>query len=190
MDELSKAAQRANLPTDDFSRLAFAGDLADVSVETLTKSMGKLAKAQGDAQKPVPRPRSRPSNGSASRSRTPMARCADLRRLHRLRRRLSEVQGPGDCRARDADLRAQLPGADPLLKDGAAGIRDAADESDRLHATITDKAGKAAEEFNDNPTRLKTAAQGVANVVAEDLLPDLVDLSPISSSTARRKATG
>ena len=41
MDELSKAAQRASLPTEQFTQLAYAGDLADVSMEELTKSLGK-----------------------------------------------------------------------------------------------------------------------------------------------------
>ena len=178
MDELSKAAQRANLPTDDFSRLAFAGDLADVSVETLTKSMGKLAKAQGDAQ-----------SGSKAQIEAFERLGISFKNADGTLRRTFDVftdfadafqkyKGSPEIVA----LGMQIFGRSfqeliPLLKDGAAGIRDAADESDRLHATITDKAGKAAEEFNDNLTRLKTAAQGVANVVAEDLLPDLVDLT-------------
>src|SRR5690606_29181041 len=51
MDELSKAAQRANMPTEEFSKLAYAGELADVAMQDLQSSMGRLAKAQGDAQR-------------------------------------------------------------------------------------------------------------------------------------------
>jgi len=178
MDEMSKAAQRANLPTEDFSRLAYAGDLADVSVQSLEKSFGKLAKAQSDAQggsKAQAEAFERlgiafeNADGSLRRSYDVFLDFADA---------FQKYKGSPEIVA----LGMQIFGRSfqdmiPLLKDGAQGIRNAADESDRFHATISDKAGKAAEEFNDNLTRLKTAAKGVANVVAEDLLPDLVSLS-------------
>ena len=49
MDELSKAAQRSNTTTEQFSKLAYGAGLADVSIQDLQGSLGKLAKAQGDA---------------------------------------------------------------------------------------------------------------------------------------------
>ena len=42
---------------------------------------------------------------------------------------------------------------------------------------ISTEAGKAAEEFNDNLTRLGAAVDGAANKVAAELLPDMVELS-------------
>ena len=40
MDDLSKAATRVGLPTEDFSKLNFAASLADVSLDTLVSTMG------------------------------------------------------------------------------------------------------------------------------------------------------
>lgn len=178
MDELSKAAQRANLPTEDFSRLAYAGDLADVSIETLTKSMGKLAKAQGDAQ-----------GGSKAQAeafeRLGIAyKNADgtLRRTFDVFTDFADAFQKYKGSPEVVALGMQIFGRSfqdliPLLKDGSAGIREAADEADKLGVTLDTQTGKAAEEFNDNLTRLETAAKGVANRVAQDLLPDLLQLS-------------
>lgn len=79
MDELSKAAQRAQMPTEDFTRLAHAASLADVSVQDLQTSMGRLAKAQGDAEKSRQR---RPASLRrwASPRRMPRAICAPRRK--------------------------------------------------------------------------------------------------------------
>ena len=178
MDELSKAAQRANLPTEDFSRLAYAGDLADVSVETLTKSMGKLAKAQGDAQ-----------SGSKAQIEAFERLGITFKNADGTLRRTFDVftdfadafqkyKGSPEIVA----LGMQIFGRSfqdliPLLKDGSAGIREAAAEADKLGVTLSTEAGQAAEEFNDNITRLETAAKGLAQQVATDLLPDLLDLS-------------
>src|SRR5690606_17137999 len=52
-DELSKAAQRVGASSEAFSRLAYAGDLADVAISDLQSSMGRLIKAMGDAQSPT-----------------------------------------------------------------------------------------------------------------------------------------
>src|SRR5690606_20321984 len=65
----------------------------------------------------------------------------------------------------------------PLIKDGSAGLREAAAESDALGYTLSTKAGEQAEEFNDNLTRLKSAMGGLSQQVASDLLPDMVALT-------------
>src|SRR5690606_41733495 len=41
MDELSKAAQRASMPTEEFSKLAYASSLADVSIQDLQSKIGR-----------------------------------------------------------------------------------------------------------------------------------------------------
>ena len=49
MDEMSKAAQKVGQSTEEFSKLVYAGSLADVQMDTLVSSMGKLTKAQAAA---------------------------------------------------------------------------------------------------------------------------------------------
>ena len=178
MDDLSKAAQRVQMPTDEFSRLVYAGELADVAMQDIVSSMGRLTRAQAaavqgnraqiDAFKALGI-EYKNADGSL-RSTTEVFRdFAD---------RFQQFKGSPEITA----LGMQLFGRSfqtliPLLKDGSAGLAAAADESDRLGRTVSDQAGLAAEEFNDNLTRLKSVIQGVANSVADDLLPDLVSLS-------------
>lgn len=178
MDELSKAAQRAQMPTEQFTQLAYAGSLADVAVEDLTKSMGKLAKAQGDAARGLTEQVAgfkalgiefKNADGSLRPTYDVFLDFADAFQKHR---------GSPEIMA----LGMQVFGRSfqnliPLLKDGRAGLESAAEEADRLGVTLSTQAGRQAEEFNDNITRLQSAARGLAQAVAAELLPDLVKLS-------------
>jgi hypothetical protein len=65
----------------------------------------------------------------------------------------------------------------PLLNGGAKGLKDMADESDRLGNTISTKTAKAAEQFNDNITRMNTAVGGVARTISGPLIEALADLT-------------
>lgn len=178
MDELSKAAQRVQMPTDEFSRLVYAGELADVAMNDIVSSMGRLTRAQAAAAQ------GNRAQVDAFKALGIEYKNADgsLRSTTEVFRdfadRFQKFKGSPEITA----LGMQLFGRSfqtliPLLKDGSAGLAAAADESDRLGRTVSDQAGRAAEEFNDNLTRLKSIVQGVANSVAADLLPDLVSLS-------------
>ena len=179
MDDLSKAAQRANMPTEDFSRLAYAGSLADVAMEDLTKTMGKLVKSQGDAARGLTTQVQAfkdlgidavdPLTGKLRNTTEVFLEFADVFQKNR---NSPEIMTLG-MEVFGRSFQKLIP----LLKDGRDGLQAMADESDRLGYTISTQAGEQAEEFNDNLTRLKTGVMGLANAVAADLLPDLVDLS-------------
>lgn len=178
MDELSKAAQRASLPTEQFTQLAYAGSLADVSMEDLTKSLGKLAKAQGDAAAGLKTQNDafnqlgiafKNADGSLRSTRDVFLDFADAFQKYR---GSPEVVAAG----------MQIFGRSfqtliPLLKDGREGLQAAADEADRLGVTLSTKAGQEAEAFNDNLTRLKSATNGLFQSIAAELLPELVKLT-------------
>lgn len=185
MDDMSKAAQRANMPTEDFSRLAYAGSLADVSMEDLTGSLGKLAKAQGDAMR---------------------ATSVQARVFEGLGIAVKNVDGSmrstSDVFKDFADVFQQMKGSPeimaagmnifgrsfqkliPLMKDGADGLEAAGVEADKLGQTLSTEAGRQAEAFNDDLTRLQAAASGLALAVAQELMPDLLKLSSQFVSTA------
>jgi hypothetical protein len=61
----------------------------------------------------------------------------------------------------------------PMLNEGRAGLKQLTDEADRFGATISTKAARAAEDFNDNMMRLKTAAMGAAKNFTAGLMPAL-----------------
>ena len=178
MDELSKAALRANMPTEEFSQLAYAGDLADVSVQDLTSSMGRLAKAQSDALK-----------DSSAQGRIFDALGISVKNADEQLRSTSDVFADFADRFQEMKGSPEIVAAGmnifgrsfqnliPLMANGSQGLKDAADEADRLGITLSTKAGIEAEAFNDNLTRLQSAVTGLWRAVAADLLPDLVELT-------------
>jgi hypothetical protein len=65
----------------------------------------------------------------------------------------------------------------PLLNSGRTGLAQMAGEAENLGVVISGDAAKAAEQFNDNLTRLQTAAEGLAQQIIAPLLPSLIDLT-------------
>lgn len=63
----------------------------------------------------------------------------------------------------------------PLLNGGAAGIKSAADEAARLGVVYDEKLAKMGADFNDNLTKLKTAAEGAGVAFSSNLIPSLTD---------------
>lgn len=66
-------------------------------------------------------------------------------------------------------------GADliPFLNMGAKGIQELRQEADELGLTLDERTGKAAEQFNDNLSRLQGLVTGAANRAARELAPTL-----------------
>jgi hypothetical protein len=178
LDELSKSAQKIGTTTEELSKLAYAGDLADVSLETLTSTLGKLTKAQAEAL----------DEGSKTAQIFDALGIAVKDAEGNLR---SSTDVLGDFAQKFQDLGGspeaiaagfQIFGRSfqeliPLLKDGRQGIQEAGDELERFGGVISTQAGQAAEEFNDNLTRLKTQFQAILAQLAQQLLPTLVELS-------------
>lgn len=178
MDELSKAAQRSNTTTEQFSKLAYGAGLADVSIQDLQGSLGKLAKAQGDAldagseQAKVFRALGievKNADGSLRDTTEVLEDFAD---------RFQALKGsPEAVAAGMAIFGRSFQNLIPLIKDGSQGLRDAGAEAARFGQVVSTEAGQQAEQFNDNLTRMALYVRGVGNAVAQDLLPDLIDLS-------------
>jgi hypothetical protein len=178
MDELSKAAQRSNTTTEQFSNLAYGAGLADVSIQDLQGSLGKLAKAQGDAldagskQAEVFRALGievKNADGSLRDTTAVLEDFAD---------RFQALKGsPEAVAAGMAIFGRSFQNLIPLIKDGSQGLRDAGIEAAKYGQVISTEAGQQAEQFNDNLTRMALYVRGVGNAVAEDLLPDLIELS-------------
>lgn len=178
LDELSKSAQKVGITTEELSKLAYAGELADVSLETLTSSLGKLTKAQAAAL-----------DTSSKTAEVFDALGIAVKNADGSLRSSSEVLGDFAQRFQELGGSPEAVAAGfqifgrsfqeliPLLKDGRQGIQDAGDELQRFGGVISTEAGQAAEEFNDNLTRLKTQFSAIFAQIAQQLLPTLVKLS-------------
>lgn len=177
-DEMSKAAQKFGVPIETLSRLKYAADLSDVSLETLGKGLGQLSKKMVDA-----------TDGNKSAVATFAALGVSVTDASgKLRPTEAVMTDLADRLAKMPDGAAKTAaamelfgksGAEmiPLLNGGGAALREMADEADRFGLTISERTGKAAEAFNDNITRLHAAMSGLALQLAAALAPALEAIS-------------
>ncbi|KRG38820.1 hypothetical protein ARC78_15185 [Stenotrophomonas pictorum JCM 9942] len=178
MDALSKASVKVGLPTEEMSRLTYAGGLADVSMETLTSTLGKLTKSQAAAMSGTGEQakmfealgiKVTDASGKMRKSNEILYEFAD---------RFAALKGSPEIMAAGfAIFGKSFQDMIPLIKDGSQAIRDAGEEARIFGLDVSTTAGQQAELFNDNLTRLKSAVLGLALQVATDLLPDLVKLT-------------
>ena len=176
MDDLSKAAQRANMPTEQFSALAHAANLADVSMDDLAGAMGKLAKAQAEAlDKNSQQAKMFEALGiSAKNADGTLRSTADV--FADFADKFQQFKGSPEIMAAGMQLFGRsFQNLIPLLKDGSEGLRSAFEDAERLGLVLSTQAGQQAEAFNDNLSRMKAMVGGVAMAFASELLPSLVD---------------
>jgi hypothetical protein len=184
-DELAKLSAKTGIAVEELSRLQYAADLSGVSNDQLSGAITRLSKNMADA-----------ANGSGDASAAFEAMGVSVKNadgsLKSQRDVLEEVADRFSGYADGAEKSALAQrifgraGADliPLLNSGAKGLKDMADESDRLGNTISTKTAKAAEQFNDNITRLNTALAGAGRQIAGPLIQSLADASNYFIKTA------
>lgn len=178
MDKLSKTAQKVGVTTEALSALQYAAELADVDIGQLQGGMTRLVKAQAEVAK-------------GAEQQTALFQALGVQVLNAD----GSLRNAGDVMADIADKFAAMEdgaektalavqifgraGADliPLLNEGSQGFRDAANEAKAFGLIVSTEAGKAAEEFNDNITRMGKAMQGAGIQLATDLLPVMNELA-------------
>ncbi|HRB15963.1 MAG TPA: hypothetical protein PK224_09255 [Nitrospira sp.] len=177
-DELNKTSQKTGVAVETLSGLRFAADLSDVSMEQLSMSMGKLARAQQDA-----------ATGSTQARTTFQALGVTYKEADGTLRPLNDVMlDAADQLARMEDETKRAAMAQemfgksgmqmlPLLNQGSAAIRAQMEEAKALGVAWTTDAAQGAEAFNDSLTRLGYVAEGFMNDVAQVLIPILTDVT-------------
>ena len=176
MDDLSKAAQKVGIGTEVLSGLAYAADLSGVSFEALTGSLAKFNRQIVEAASG--------SKAQAEAFASVGVSLADLQSKspEELLLQVSDAfanTADGAIKTAAAIAIFGKSGAEliPFLNEGRAGIKELTDEAGKLGIVINGETAKAAEEFNDNLSRLQTAAKGLTVAVASELLPALVDVT-------------
>lgn len=153
-DALNLEAQKAGLAVDQFSRLAYAAELAEVSQEQLVSSskfLGAWFEKTGQ------------TGGDLTETLMSMAdQVAAMPDGFEKTRFVVERFG----RAGQAMI--------PLLNQGSQAMREQMEEADRLGATVGPRFGANADQFNDNLTRLRTVLMGMANMLMGAVLPALI----------------
>lgn len=176
-DQMGKMAQSTGVSVEALSGLSYAAKLSDVSTEDLGTSLSHLNKNLAAA-----------AGGGKEQSAAFKALGISVRDSS------GNVRGAGDVMGELADkFRGMEDGAGkaalaqelfgksgarliPLLNGGREGIAAMTAEADSFSLVIGAQTAAAAEEFNDNLTRLQAMADGVAVRLAENLAPSLNSL--------------
>lgn len=177
-DNLEKVAQSSGIAVESLSQLQYAAEINNVTFEEFTKATVKLSKAAADA--------ARGSDTAAKAFETLgiKAQNADgsLKGTEQLLLEVADKFSKMEDGAAKAALAQELFGKSgarliPFLNQGAAGIQRLMKEADKFGLTVSGKAAKAADQFNDNLTRIQAAGKGLVNQVAQEMLPVFVAIS-------------
>lgn len=178
-DEMGKLAQKSGVTTEVFSSMAYAANQADLDSGKLVKTFKELSKNLDEAKDPVSKASQmfsqlgvnvRDSGGNMLAADQVLLQLAD---------RFADSADDANKVAAATKIFGDKLGQDliPFLNQGAAGIKELQQEAADLGQVFSGDTAKQAEEFKDNMTKLKSAMQGVANIVAAELLPTLVELT-------------
>lgn len=178
-DKMGKAAQKIGIPVEELSKLQHAANLSDVSLDQLSTGVGKLSKNLIDG---IGNPATTSARAMTALSISAKDSSGQLRPTTEIISDIAEkFSGMNDGASKTALAMALFgkSGAEliPMLNSGKTGLQEMKDEAAKLGLTITDKTSKAAEQFNDDLTRLKAAKEGVVLVLTSRLAPALADIS-------------
>lgn len=178
-DKLGKMSQSIGIPVEELSKLKYAAELSDVSLGTLSTSMGQLNKnmvavAGGGGRQAAAAFKAmgievKNTDGSLKTSSQVLAEVAD------------KFAGYEDGAAKSA-LAVAIFGRSgaamiPLLNEGSAGLKKAADEAERFGIVISKDMADSAQTFNDNLTKLHAQTNGLFIQLSAALAPALEELS-------------
>lgn len=169
-DEMGKMSDKFGVSTTAFSRLDHAASLADVSTEALGMSFRfmqtSMVKAvQGSEEQSA-------AYGHLGLSAKELINLKPEDAFKRVAEALSKVQNPAERTALAIAVFGRA-GAQmiPMLKDGAEGLKKAADEADRFGLTINRVQAGQLEAAVDAVKKIGDAASGAARQFAVGLAP-------------------
>jgi hypothetical protein len=173
-DAASKQAQAIGVTVESLTGLQYAAELAGVSNDALTSSLGRFNRVIGDAEQGMVKQRQafddlgisiRGANGEVKNSDALLLEVAE---------KFSKYEDGAQKSAVAQELFGRSGAAlIPLLNQGADGITELTDEAARLGLVLDTETARAAEQFNDSLTTLRAAGKGVGNTLMRDLLPSL-----------------
>lgn len=174
-DELSKTASKIGIPIEELSKLKYAADMSGVSMQGLQTSVSRLSRNMSDAASGTGAGAKafkalginvKDADGKLKSSSAVMAEIAD------------KLKGMPDGAKKTALAMEMMgkSGADmiPMLNGGSAALNELLSEAKDLGLEISESTGKAAEQFNDNISRMGYAVKGLTIGITAALAPALV----------------
>jgi len=174
-DELSKFSDKLGLSVEGLSKLKYAGQLADVSLESMGQSLQLMLRYTAEAAAGNEDYRDTIRRLGIEFESIKAQSPDEIFRSYAAA--LSGVENPAE-RVSIAMQVFGRSGAEMLkvLKDGTKGLDEMAAEASRFGVVVSSQAAYNAAEFNDSITRIGTALTGVRNELAEKFLPYLTGL--------------
>jgi hypothetical protein len=170
-DKTIKAARAAGMTAEEFSKLNHAADLSGISTESLTSSMGflnrSLSKSGDEADKT--------GKTFAKFGITTKRMDGSIKSANELVGEISEAYKNLEDPVQRAELATTAFGRSgmqmaSMLELGEEGLKQMADEAERLGIVVSTKAGQSAELFNDNIRRLEQSFRGLTQSIGSAII--------------------
>jgi len=170
-DSIGKMSQKIGMTTEELSKLNYAAKLSDVSLGELQGGLQQLSKNMEAG-----------SEGLAALGISATDASGNLRSTNDVMMEVAEAFAGMEDGAGKTAIAMNIFGRSganliPLLNSGRTGLAQMAGEAENLGVVISGDAAKAAEQFNDNLTRLQTAAEGLAQKILNPVLPSLIEFT-------------
>lgn len=170
-DQLAEASARTGASVEELSKLKYAAEQSGASLGAIQQGLQKLSKEADAGGKNLARLgiSVTDSNGQVRQTSELFLDAAD------------KIARMGNATERSAAAQAIFGKAGvallPVLQEGREGIKALGDEAESLGVVFSTSTADAAAAFNDNLDKLKTAALGLGNDIAQEVLPALLDLT-------------
>lgn len=177
-DEMSKAAQKFGVPVKELSTLKYAAELSGVSLDQMGTALGALSRNMVSSEKKFTSlgVSVRDANGQMRPTSEVLIDIADV---------LKDMPDGAEKAALAMSLMGKS-GRDmiPLLNGGGDAIRRLQEEARAMGLEISQETAAAAEQFNDNLSRLGGTISGLVAIITANLAPVLAKISDIVVSLA------
>jgi hypothetical protein len=169
-DDIGKMAQKVGMTTEALSKLTYAAKLSDVSMQELQIGVQQLSKNMEAG-----------SEGLAALGISATDASGNLRSTAEVFADVAEAFANMEDGAGKTAIAMNIFGRSgaqliPMLNSGRRGLNEMGDEAKRLGVVVSGDAAEAAEDFNDNLTRLQTAVNGLSQALANRLAKPLNDV--------------
>jgi DNA-binding Xre family transcriptional regulator len=168
-DNFNKLSQRVGMSVESLSALEYAGRLSDVSLETLSTALKRLAVNMAETER-----------GTGEAKDAFEALGIDVRGLtsEQVLMQIADQFAAMEDGAGKTALAVKLFGKSgneiiPLLNEGSAGLASMRKEAEALGLVLSKDMAEAAERFNDNLTRVSASLRGIGMAIANEALPTL-----------------
>lgn len=163
-DQTIKAARAVGATAEEFSTIKRGADLANVSMDTLRGAMVKLTRPSEQAKKTLNElgVSVRDSNGNLKSQTQLLGEIGDA---------MNKLNSPQE-KTRVAFTLFEEAGTRMInmLSGGSKGMRELAEETQRMGLIVSEEAGKNAEKFNDDLSKTRDSIKGLTVSIGESVI--------------------